>query len=184
MQACIEELGHLPPPVLAGKIGPPDLAGKECVAGKDHQRVVGDGPVAEEKRYALRRVAGRLQDLDLERPDPEGLPFPNSGAEPERLPRPVEDLRPGRAGELPGAADIILVFVRLKDLCDLHVLAPGGARVDPAVASRIDDRRLPARPDDVGVVSKDLGLNLLKQHRHSSPGEQVPLPVPIRPGCG
>jgi len=94
-------------------------------------------------------VAGRLQDLELERADLEYLTFADAGAELKLLPCPVEDLRPGRAGEVPGADDIILVLMRLEDLRDLHALALGDVRVDLAVAPRIDDNHLSARPDDI-----------------------------------
>ncbi|KAF5048555.1 hypothetical protein DSECCO2_448880 [anaerobic digester metagenome] len=149
VQALVQHLRHLAPAVLAGEIGSPDVARKECIAGKNHQGIVGDRAVTQQERYALNGVTRRLQDLNLERSELKRLPFPHRGAEPELLPRPVQDLRTGRASELPGAADIILVLVRLKDRRDLHVPAPGDVRIDLAVTPRIDDCRLAVRSDHV-----------------------------------
>ena len=124
------------------EIGPAHVADEERVAGEHGERLgAALGQVVDEDRDALRRVAGRLHDLELHVAKLDRVAVLHFLAGEFRLRPPSEvDRRPGLVTQLDVAGDEVGVEVREEDVLDRVSAGLGVGQVVVDVALRIDHR--------------------------------------------
>ncbi len=140
MEAAVElgrELRGLP----REEVRTTDVAHEESVPAEQRCRHIGPIRINHHVADVLRRVAGRVANLDAQPIDAERVALPDGHVLERAAAGPGGvDCCPGGCGQIPVAGHEVRVQMGLEDMRDPHTHLGRGVEVDVHVASRVHDR--------------------------------------------